>query len=221
MFNKTILLAAVGFVNSLAIVMGSTGTLWAETLTKPYTFTNGNAADADQVNANFDDLYAAINTLKEQLADKADSEKQLSMSLNDQLLGSVDFTTFNTFTYLTSPSGYRAMIGFSEGVYYLSEHEESYYTSQDCSGTPYVWSGYPGFAFSSWSTDDSAWKVFKVDHDDILTSITPASYLAEGVCTSVTTGTAVYLFAGEEDVDNVSGLPADDMPLANISFSYQ
>lgn len=51
-------LVAVVLFGTIALVAS---TLHAGSVTKPHTFTNATVADATQVNANFDTLYAAVN----------------------------------------------------------------------------------------------------------------------------------------------------------------
>jgi hypothetical protein len=97
---KKKLLAAIA---TLTVAMFFTFSAWADTITKPYTFSNGETADAEEVNENFDTLYDQVNKMGGGIT--VDSSGHVGIGTTNPLTNM--HVVGGTSSYTGNPSGVR------------------------------------------------------------------------------------------------------------------
>ncbi len=174
----------IGFCMHILLLAAGCGLAHAEDITKPYTFNNGEVANAAHVNANFDTAYSAINSVYQGKL-YIDGIEVASVLINS-----------GEGVYLKTSKNYVVAYDFSTQKI---ADTSIYFTDTLCSSNPYT-------SHSTGSLLRNVSKLYYIPEQASYSLITCGSYMdTDGVCS--TSSKSKYFTRLYENDENVTGVP--------------
>lgn len=200
------------FLVMFILAVTSLGVVYASTIIKPHTFSDGNVIYASEINENFDTLYNKVNELSSvqaSLRTVSDQNNELGKILSADLES----------MFVISTTGYIYQLKWDGSIKIL---DPIGYSGADCTGTAYynigisegvlngksiIFDGTNYFIPKSSNADGSA-------YFDKVNEINYQSYFEAGTCTNYSDSS--YLIELQETTKSIVGLPNTITPPFNF-----
>ena len=139
----------VVFGAMVSLVVG--GNIQAEDVSVPHSFSSGTTIRSSEMNENFTTIYQKVSALKSSIVKAGGTSVGVFLSYFNNGLAQSDILVLNG-------SGYAVPIDVRDGK--IGGDSQLIFNSNDCSGSPLTWTGFPGKVLRN-PNDDTIYYVKK------------------------------------------------------------